>query len=313
MESPRKTSVGHSTLRCQDESCTCASNSGSPSYWPSQESQGLPTMMQHHPQHHDLDCNYGCGDTVSVSDMQVHTVLFIIVICLYWICFLIHIIFKDSGGLHNETWACGDTDRNISGMMGGNIGLERCMSCISKLGAPTMSRSSTVTTSGGATPGGDTAFSPGWGERAAQQQHAIQQQQQLQMNRQQQLLIPQNPGDRSSLCSHGSSSCNSEYSVPRCTNTVCQQSGNDTSSSWYERIPAPSSVAGVSPIPKPCQCGCQPPSRPPKPAQMSQNTQNTTNINSPTRRPKPPMPLPIVPVQVKRYVFIKFSIITFYI
>lgn len=159
-----------------------------------------------------------------------------------------------------------------------------------------MSRSSTVTTSGGATPGGDTAFSPGWGERAAQQQHILQQQQ-MQINRQQQLLIPQNPGDRSSLCSHGSSSCNSEYSVPRCANSGSQQC--DASSSWYERIPAPSSIAGVSPIPKPCQCGCQPPSRPPKPTQISQVTQcGTNNTNSPTRRPKPPMPLPISSVQV---------------
>ena len=67
--------------------------------------------------HADLDSNYGCGDTASV---HIHA---------------------------DSAWPNQD-GRGVP------TSLERCVSCISKLGAPSMSRSSTANTS--------TLFSPAW-------------------------------------------------------------------------------------------------------------------------------------------------------
>lgn len=152
-----------------------------------------------------------------------------------------------------------------------------------------MSRSSTATVSG--TPGAAPLFSPAWTMENSCQHH--------------------NPtprvtnSDRMSLCSHGSSSGNSEYSVPRNPN---QQEP------WYERthgvttpppqpLPIPPkspkvqtmqnvSSRGASPSTNahPVQCQCCVPARPPKPPQLSSSANN-----SPSKKPlkKPPMPLPI--------------------
>uniref|UniRef100_A0A1B0DHA4 Uncharacterized protein n=1 Tax=Phlebotomus papatasi TaxID=29031 RepID=A0A1B0DHA4_PHLPP len=77
----------------EENNCICSSRT---SFWPSQESR-------------DLDSNYGCGDTVSVSEAH-------------------------------DALGDGDMFPGRSTM----AHIERCMSCISKLGAPSMSRSSTA-------------------------------------------------------------------------------------------------------------------------------------------------------------------------
>lgn len=164
--------------------------------------------------------------------------------------------------------------------------MERCMSCISKLGAPTMSRSSTET--GAITPG---TGQPNW---------ILQQQ-----------LVPRQPSncpsmsasgkaatsaglDRMSVCSsHGSfGSSSSEYSVPR---MVCQthtSSSGQLSDLWYEpaqqtqelnaqnqRASASTALPLLSP-PSNAKCKTCPPNRPPK--EKSHNNG------------KPPMPLPMM-------------------
>lgn len=174
------------------------------------------------------------------------------------------------------------------------------MSCISKLGAPSMSRSSTATVSG--TPGAAPLFSPAWTMENTSCNH----------NNQQNLTFNRSTGgsssDRMSLCSHGSSSGNSEYSVPRNPNLSSQECP------WYERthgvttpppsqpLPIPpkspkvqaiaqsSTSRGTSPNSHQAQCQCSVPARPPKPPQLSASANN-----SPSKKPpkKPPMPLPL--------------------
>lgn len=196
--------------------------------------------------------------------------------------------------------------------------LERCASCISKLGAPSMSRSSTVTNTN--TPTG-APFSPAWT-----------------MDNATNIPAPSNPCqhhyhvhhphhnhprsntscDRMSLSSHGSggSSGNSEYSVPRFANPVSAPPGG-SESCWYDRprtitsthppIPPkspktppvmPSNPAsGLSSHPpaislsEGCRCQCCPPSRPPKPVQMS-TANNASDSPSKKKVKKAPMPLP---------------------
>ncbi|GAB0098018.1 uncharacterized protein DMENIID0001_137080 [Sergentomyia squamirostris] len=177
-----------------ENSCMCSSRT---SFWPSQESR-------------DIDCNYGCGDTVSVSEA--------------------HDVMGDG-----EMYAGRNTVANI----------ERCMSCISKLGAPSMSRSSTAA----GTPGLAPPLS--W---TITECHPCPQSQQN--------LAPTSKGhDRMSLCSsHTGSSSNSEYSVPR--STLGETCRCDRTLRTNKAV-------------SPCsQCG---PPRPPKP-----KTLQTTSICSPT-------------------------------
>lgn len=139
------------------------------SYWPSQESRA------------DLDSNYGCGDTVSVSELNDN--------------------FNNESGAHFPR--------------SGQANIERCMSCISKLGAPSMSRSSTAT--GAGTPA--SGQPPNWSLLASEHTH-----QPINHAKLMQGL------DRMSVCSsHGSygSSGDSEYSVPR--QSMCQSSDG-----WFE-------------------------------------------------------------------------------
>ncbi|XP_038109325.1 uncharacterized protein LOC6053441 isoform X2 [Culex quinquefasciatus] len=179
------------TVHFENSNCTCRT-----AYWPSTESR-------------DIDSNYGCGDTASVSEG--------------------HDSINDMDSFPRSTVA----------------NLERCMSCISKLGAPSMSRSSTVTGTPGAV-----APSPAW--------HTITEQQNNHIN---QSHISKTPAlDRMSLCSHGSSN-NSEYSIPR------QQScGPQGQESWYEKVPASQLTCMHNRSTTPCQC-CAP-GRPPKPKEI---------------------------------------------
>lgn len=125
-----------------------------------------------------------------------------------------------------------------SGVSTMDRGLERCASCISKLGAPSMSRSSTVTHTN--TP--DTPFSPAWtmdsSETVTTQQSHI-------------YTHPRSAGgsscDRSSLSSHGSSG-HSEYAVPR--STIHEPVDE---SSWYDR---PKTIIGPIVPPKPSKPLC---------------------------------------------------------
>lgn len=237
--------------------CTCRTSSP---FWSTESAVG-------HHNHPDLDSNYGCGDTASVSEMH--------------------------DMVHNETW---NSEMGYPGR-GMPTSLERCMSCISKLGAPSMSRSSTATASG--TPGAPPLFSPAWTmENMNQCAHNHQQNNTLSRS------IAGNNSDRMSLCSHGSSSGNSEYSVPR---LPC---GNQQECTWHDRthgvttpppqpLPIPPKSPKVQamtqntmiskPPPHPSSCQCAP-ARPPKSAGLS----NSAN-NSPIKKPpkKPPMPLPI--------------------
>lgn len=198
--------------------CICSSNNRL-SYWPSQESR-------------DIDSNYGCGDTVSVSEV-------------------------------NDSF--NNADHHFPRHALSNM--ERCMSCISKLGAPSMSRSSTAT--GAGTPA--SGQPPNWS--IISENHYTTHHHQSQMSGQNggQPKQMQTGLDRMSVCSsHGSyGSSGSEYSVPRLT---CNITNNHES--WYEHIPSPQPCKNHNAT-SPCQC-CPP--RPPKPKSA----------------PKPPMPLPIV-------------------
>lgn len=210
---PDEGCLGH--IEDSTHACICISNRTS--YWPSQESR-------------DLDSNYGCGDTVSVSEVNDS--------------------FNDVDHFPRNT--------------GSNM--ERCMSCISKLGAPSMSRSSTAT--GAGTPAN--GQTPSWSILSVDHQsyhQPHQQQQQHCPTNSSHLGIKTAQGlDRMSVCSsHGSfGSSGSEYSVPRSACNAAQ-----SHESWYE----PVSTCKNNRTTSPCQC-CPP--RPPKP-----------------KNAKPAMPLPI--------------------
>uniref|UniRef100_A0A182K990 IRS-type PTB domain-containing protein n=1 Tax=Anopheles christyi TaxID=43041 RepID=A0A182K990_9DIPT len=201
LDSPRKGSESRSTnyndeictVHIENSSCTCRN-----SYWPSTESR-------------DLDSNYGCGDTASVSEC--------------------HDSINDLDSFPRNTVA----------------NLERCMSCISKLGAPSMSRSSTITGTPGAV-----APLPAWHMLTEHNNH---------INQTHKLPAPQLALDRMSLCSHGSSN-NSEYSIPRQT---CGAAPGE--SSWYEKAPSQQgAVCNHHRSTSPCSCSCPSvPGRPPKP------------------------------------------------
>lgn len=207
---PDEGCLGH--IEDSSHACVCVSNRTS--YWPSQESR-------------DLDSNYGCGDTVSVSEV-------------------------------NDSFTDADHFPRNSGS-----NMERCMSCISKLGAPSMSRSSTAT--GAGTPA--TGQPPNWSILAVNDHHPTNYQ-----SNPSHLGIKLVQGlDRMSVCSsHGSfGSSSSEYSVPRLSCNVTQ-----SHESWYEHVsPGSQSMCKDSRTSSPCQC-CPP--RPPKPKHV-----------------KPAMPLPI--------------------
>lgn len=208
-----------------DENC-CMHNSDdvpcgtiSP-YWPSVESQ-----ICHHG---DIDSNYGCGDTASVSEMH--------------------------DAVHHDSWPGG----------GGVVTLERCMSCISKLGA--MSRSSTVTAA--MTPGAGSHFHPAWTMESVKEKST----------------------DRNSLSSRNSSGGSTEYSIPRFINV--------NPSSNQDKLPTPSSpplkkLDAPQPLPPSCNCPNCPPARPPKLLPLGNSNVNSQCSN---KVKKPPMPLPIEPV-----------------
>lgn len=200
MDSPRKQITSQISDVIHENHCIgpndmhpCSCNHNTSSYWPSQESR-------------DLDSNYGCGDTVSVSE--------------------------------------GNDSFNDSDMYPrGSTNIERCMSCISKLGGPSMSRSSTTTGTPG--PGPNPCWPSMEGHHLLQSCHSSSHQPPV--------------SDSMSLGSHGSSG--SEYSVPR---TVCRATPQQHDS-WYEKAPT-FQVCDPSRATSPCQC-CPPPGRPPKPNQ----------------------------------------------
>ncbi|XP_050095284.1 uncharacterized protein LOC126577588 isoform X1 [Anopheles aquasalis] len=231
LDSPRKGAESRSTnyndeictVHIENSNCTCRN-----SYWPSTESR-------------DLDSNYGCGDTVSVSE--------------------VHDCINDLDSFPRSTVA----------------NLERCMSCISKLGAPSMSRSSTVTGTPGAV-----APLPAWHMLTEHNNHINQSHK-----------LPPPALDRMSLCSHGSSN-NSEYSIPR------QTCGPGTEASWYEKPPvsqqSTTSVCGHNRPTSPCGCGgggggAPPPGRPPKPREIALHItapiHNAINMSSSCKSPQP--------------------------
>lgn len=186
-------------------------------YWPSVESQTC--------HHGDIDSNYGCGDTASVSEMQ--------------------------DAVHNETWAGG----------GGMVTLERCMSCISKLGA--MSRSSTVTAA--MTPCAGSHFHPAWTMESLKEK------------------------DRNSLSSRNSSSGGStEYSIPKFVNNPSNQDMITTPSS-PTRSQINYSTKKSNDLPPNCKCPNCPPARPPKVLPLGNSNFNTLC----NKTSKPPMPLPM--------------------
>lgn len=201
--------------------------------------------------------------------------------------------------------------------------MERCMSCISKLGALSMSRSSTAT--GVGTP--ITGQPQNW--QLLSEQNSIQNQLHYTAQQHQHILstnklstatLPPStikfnpcPLDRMSVCSsHGSyTSSSSEYTVPQsiCNLTQCHES-------WYER------VENTSPQQQSCNshrasspCQCCPP-RPPKPTksnakpllpltlkkslQPNQINAGTTVVNSPTQYcgPYEDYDVPKIPIQV---------------
>lgn len=149
--------------------------------------------------------------------------------------------------------------------------MERCMSCISKLGALSMSRSSTATGTPGLAP------NPPWPSADSSHHHNQQQHQSMCPSFNQQSSNKIQPVlDSMSLGSSNSS----EYSVPRlvCNNQTNQL--NQTTESWYEQVTnLPNCNFDNNRTSSPCQC-CNPPNRPPKPNQK-----------------KPPMPLPQSPQQ----------------
>jgi hypothetical protein len=211
-----------------------------------------------------------------------------------------------------------DTDRRVV-----PSSLERCASCISKLGAPSMSRSSTVTNTN--TPTG-APFSPAWTMDSMTNVPAPP----LPCQHHYHVHYPHchhphtntnTSCDRMSLSSHGSggSSGNSEYSVPRfVTPTPVPPGGGE--SCWYDRPrtitttpppshpPIPPKSPKTPPIPQPnhssgtpslgsmpegCRYQYYPPSRPPKPVQMSAAS-NASDSPSKKKIKKPPMPLPAI-------------------
>lgn len=149
------------------------------------------------------------------------------------------------------------------------LNMERCMSCISKLGAPSMSRSSTAGTPGSAQPTNWTLLNI---DSTYNQQNNQKNCPSVTSGYQQ---TASSGLDRMSVCSsHGSfGSSSSEYSVPRLsTNLATKQ----THESWYEHIP--STQQPISTKSSQQQCITSPPLRPPK---QKKNNE------------KPPMPLPI--------------------
>ncbi|CAG2054602.1 unnamed protein product [Timema podura] len=266
----------------EDLLCPCRNHGGSRSpFWSSAES------ASHH--HTDLDSNYGCGDTTSVSELPDQ-----------------HYHVQDS------IWpeSCG-VERRM-----GPTSLERCASCIGKLGGPSMSRSSTVTNTN--TP--NTPFSPAWTMESVLSLVPVCQH----FSRNNVCALSTTTGsisgDRVSLSSQGSSG-NSDYSVPSFVNAngVQGQCRYDRPRGGASTHPAPPVVPPKTPrtptgqkslslsLPvsgsKPPttlpvgltpKCQCCPPVRPPKPSQMTVNSPVT---ESPTKKKfkKPPMPLPSVP------------------
>ncbi|XP_053688643.1 uncharacterized protein LOC128737902 isoform X3 [Sabethes cyaneus] len=206
------------TVHIENSTCTCRT-----AYWPSTESR-------------DLDSNYGCGDTASVSEG--------------------HDSINDMDSFPRSTVA----------------NLERCMSCISKLGAPSMSRSSTVTGTPGAV-----APMPAWHTLTEHNNHINQSH------------VAKTPAlDRMSLCSHGSSNT-SEYSIPRQTCAPSQHGPE----SWYEKVPATQLTCMHNRPTSPCQC-C-PPGRPPKPKEISLHI--TAPIHSAIMSCKSPQPSHVGPYE----------------
>lgn len=114
--------------------------------------------------------------------------------------------------------------------------MERCMSCISKLGAPSMSRSSTATGSG--TPGAGQPLN--WTALSSEYAYQSLNQNSCSTNPYNCSSLKLNTSglDRMSVCSsHGSfGSSSSEYSVPRMS---CAQQIAPDHESWYEKIPSP--------------------------------------------------------------------------
>lgn len=206
-----------------DEHCCSHENEDVPCgtispYWPSMESQTC--------HHRDIDCNYGCGDTTSVSDMQ--------------------------DAVHNETWAGG----------GGTVSLERCMSCISKLGA--MSRSSTVNAA--MTPCAGAHFHPAWTMES----------------------VKEKASDIGSLSSRNSSGGSTEYSVPRFVANNQENIPTQSISSTPNQVP---NFSLKKPMEVPiCNCPNCPPARPPKALPLTIINMNSEGQSKPK---KPPMPLPV--------------------
>lgn len=228
----------YSQQSSDDIGCHCHRTS-SPYNWSTDSNAGVHQHMNN-----DFDSNYGCGDTTSVSEMH--------------------------DMVHHEPW-------NASEHRAIQPSIERCMSCISKLGAPSMSRSSTATVSGTPCTNGP-LFNPAWTMEN-------------QCPHRQQTTGP--TYDRMSVCSsHGSSSGNSEYSVPRyCTAHEVRNSSSPTPPVVPPKSPKntqhPLTLATTVQH-NSCQC---PPSRPPKPLQLQSNSENNSPIKKKIK--KPPMPLPI--------------------
>lgn len=161
--------------------------------------------------------------------------------------------------------------------------MERCMSCISKLGAPSMSRSSTATGSG--TPGAGQPLN--WTVLSNEYNYQSLHQNGCTPNPYNFSSLKLNTSglDRMSVCSsHGSfGSSSSEYSVPRMS---CAQQIPQDHESWYEKIPSPQQPQK----PKQEHCHIQRASSP-----LSQY-KNCPPIRPPKfkgSKVKPPMPLPL--------------------
>lgn len=145
---------------------------------------------------------------------------------------------------------CGDTT-SVHGTTDLPTSLERCVSCISKLGAPSMSRSSTANTT--------QLFSPAWTMEQPQCGHQWEQ------------TNGQMWSDRISLSSHGTGSSGaSEYSVPR---QVCVD----------PQPPLPPKTT-----PAPCSCPHCPPTRPPKPSQPTNGVASPSRKKP--KKPPMPLP-----------------------
>jgi len=152
---------------------------------------------------------------------------------------------------HNNDIDLGDTT-SVHGTNDLPTALERCVSCISKLGAPSMSRSSTANTT--------QLFSPAW---------TMEQQQQTCSHHWDQVGNGGQWSDRLSLSSHGTGSSGaSEYSVPR---QICPE---------QPALPPKNNPTQT----QTCQCPNAPPNRPPKPVSGTSPSRKKPK--------KPPMPLP---------------------